>query len=213
MTSNARPGRSSTTRLEAGRRDSRNGRPVARTRLRPERPAVDTLVRNSEPCASCFKIGASGSDAAKETLAVLYLDLDGFKTVNDTLGHTGGDHVLQQSAFQLKRSLRASDSIARIGGDEFAVVLRSPGNRETLSMIGEKVLDALGTVHPPEHPELRVGASIGVCIALQGRSVASAVQYADILMYEAKRAGKGQVMVGNLAQDVEVPPASIGDAV
>lgn len=133
--------------------------------------------------------------AAKETVAVLYLDLDGFKTVNDTLGHTAGNHVLRQAAFQLKRSLRASDAIARIGGDEFAVLLRSPGNRETLSRIGEKMLRALRTVHPPQHPELRVGASIGICIALQGRSVAGAVEYADTLMYKAKRAGKGQVMV------------------
>lgn len=151
--------------------------------------------------------------AATETVAVLYLDLDGFKTVNDTLGHTAGNHVLQQAAFQLKRSLRASDAIARIGGDEFAVLLRSPGNSETLSGIGEKVLGALGSVHPPQHPELRVSASIGICIALQGRSVASAVEYADTLMYKAKRAGKGQVMVGHLTQDVEVRPASIGDAV
>lgn len=133
--------------------------------------------------------------AAKETVAVFYLDLDGFKMVNDTLGHAAGDNMLQQAAFQLRRSLRASDAIARIGGDEFAVLLRSPGNRETLLKIGEKVLGALGAVHPPQHPELRVGASIGICIALQGRSVASAVEYADTLMYIAKRAGKGQVMM------------------
>jgi len=136
--------------------------------------------------------------AAKETVAVLYLDLDGFKTVNDTLGHAAGDHVLQQAAFQLKHSLRANDAIARIGGDEFAVLLRSPGNSETLSRIGKKVLGALRTVHPPQHPELHVGASIGICIALQGCSVVNAVEYADTLMYEAKRAGKGQVMLGSL---------------
>lgn len=133
--------------------------------------------------------------AAKETIAVLYLDLDGFKMVNDTLGHAAGDNVLQQVAFQLERSLRASDAVARIGGDEFAVLLRSPGNRDTLSRIGGKVLDALGALHPPQHPELRLGASIGICVAHQGCTVASAVEHADKLMYEAKRAGKGQVRV------------------
>jgi diguanylate cyclase (GGDEF)-like protein len=131
--------------------------------------------------------------SAKEPVAVLYLDLDGFKTVNDTLGHTAGDHVLRETALQLRRSLRTGDSIARVGGDEFAVLLRSPGNREALARIGGKLLDALGRISPSDGSEPGVHASIGICIAGRGCSVADAVERADKLMYEAKRAGKSQI--------------------
>lgn len=136
---------------------------------------------------------ADGLGRAKEPVAVILLDLDSFKAVNDTLGHAAGDLVLQQVAFHLRRSVRTSDTVARLGGDEFAVLLRSPGNREALFQIGQKVLAELANVHPPHHPELHVGASIGICMTPQGGSIDTAVLTADSLMYDAKRAGKGRL--------------------
>lgn len=142
--------------------------------------------------------------SAKERVAVLYLDLDGFKAVNDALGHTAGDHVLRETALQLRRSLRTGDSIARVGGDEFAALLRSPGNRGDLSRIGEKLLEALGRVCPPDGSEAGVHASIGICIADRGCPVAAAMERADRLMYEAKRAGKGQVRMEEVLPEARV---------
>lgn len=138
------------------------------------------------------------SGAAKEAVAVLYMDLDGFKGVNDTLGHAVGDDVLRRAALNLRGSVRSGDAVARIGGDEFAVILRNPGDRGALQRIGEKVLEALTSVQIDHHENVRVAASIGVCVAARGSSLANALVRADALMYRAKRAGRCQVIVEDL---------------
>ena len=115
-----------------------------------------------------------------------------------TLGHVAGDLVLQPVAFHLRRSVRTSDTVARLGGDEFAVLLRSSGHQEALSRIGQKVLAEPASMHPPNHPELHVGASIGICMVPQGAFIETAVLTADSLMYDAKRTGKGRPSLGTL---------------
>lgn len=157
-----------------------------------------TLLLNRNGFSRAASALADNSGRAMEPVAVLLLDLDGFKAINDTLGHAAGDFVLQQVALHLRRSVRTSDTVARLGGDEFAVLLRSPGQRDALSPIGQKVLAALASVHPTHHPELPVGASIGICMVPQGASIETAVLTADSLMYEAKRAGKGCLRLGTL---------------
>jgi diguanylate cyclase (GGDEF)-like protein len=124
----------------------------------------------------------------KTSLAVLYLDLDDFKQVNDIHGHTVGDQLLQEMARRMTRCVRESDTVGRIGGDEFIVLLdgiRQPGDAD---MVTGKILAALSA--PYEHPRatLRVTASIGVALYPEhGRDGDELIQHADNAMYQAKK--------------------------
>jgi diguanylate cyclase (GGDEF)-like protein len=77
-------------------------------------------------------------------LAVMFLDLDRFKTINDSLGHATGDHLLKEVASRLCRAVRASDTVARLGGDEFVVLVPGVGTLEECSQVGDKIIEALG---------------------------------------------------------------------
>ena len=130
--------------------------------------------------------------------AVLMLDLDGFKYVNDTMGHSYGDELVGRIARLLRESLRETDVLARIGGDEFAVVLEQVDERQAVA-VAEKLLAALRerAIALSDHRHARVTGSIGVAI-FDGDSVLTGeelVVEADIAMYDAKDAGKDQVSV------------------
>jgi diguanylate cyclase (GGDEF)-like protein/PAS domain S-box-containing protein len=129
----------------------------------------------------------------EETIAVLLIDLDDFKSVNDTLGHAIGDVLLREVAGRLRDSIRSADTIARLGGDEFAVILEacgdSDGNGEQAAM---RILDALDEPVELAGRALNVAASIGVARAEPGGCAAEQlVRDADVAMYSAKAAGKG----------------------
>lgn len=128
------------------------------------------------------------------TGAVLMIDLDGFKSVNDTHGHTAGDRLIQDVAELLRRRTRAGDVLARLGGDEFAVILPR-SDREAARTVAESIAAAIRE-HPTHHGD-RVTASIGV--ALFGddpaRSPAAIVSEADTAMYASKDGGRDQVRV------------------
>jgi len=122
---------------------------------------------------------------------VLYLDLDGFKEVNDAYGHHAGDRLLVETAQRLVRAVRSNDRVARLGGDEFAVVL--PGvPAEEGERLAKRLLDEVaGPVVLPGGLAV-VGASAGVAEARQGAVAEQLLRAADAAMYEAKRAGKGR---------------------
>lgn len=126
--------------------------------------------------------------------AVMLLDLDGFKAVNDAAGHNAGDELLRQVARHIRKSLRESDSIARIGGDEFAILVSGLHAAEEAEWIARKVLQAIGALHIPGHPDLRITGSLGICIHSGDGMLSpeSLLECADQLMYDAKRAGKNQ---------------------
>jgi diguanylate cyclase (GGDEF)-like protein len=139
------------------------------------------------------------------SLALLMIDLDRFKQINDTLGHPVGDRVLQQVARRLTGLLRESDTVARLGGDEFALLLPS-ARRVEAEGVAQKVLHALDSPLSVGEHQLVVGASLGIALYPQhGRSADALVQHADIAMYAAKRGRVGWLVYGNDARVMNTP--------
>ena len=126
-------------------------------------------------------------------LAVLFFDLDDFKTVNDSLGHAAGDDVLREVARRLDVSIRGADTAARFGGDEFAVLLEDVVDSQDAADVAQRILEMLSRPIEAGHRDVSVGASIGVSVALTGdpRGAEDLVRDADAAMYIAKRDGKG----------------------
>ncbi len=128
---------------------------------------------------------------ADDTLAVMFIDLDGFKQVNDSMGHASGDLLLRQVALRLQDNTRAGDMIARLGGDEFVVAACCPEGRGSATAIAERLLAALAAPFDIDGQEVFVSASIGICmLAQEARSRDLLFQNADTAMYRAKAAGR-----------------------
>jgi len=124
-------------------------------------------------------------------IAIMFLDLDGFKLVNDTWGHEIGDQVLKTVSTRLAGLVRPSDTVARIGGDEFIILLDNPESRDNVATIASRVIDEISGPMPFDGKVAHVGTSIG--IAFKSKDTASAedlLKKADAAMYEAKAAGK-----------------------
>ena len=121
-------------------------------------------------------------------LAVLFVDLDRFKTVNDTLGHEAGDRLLQVTAQRLYDCLRETDTMARQGGDEFVVLMDELTDREAITRVSQRILDAVGQPFVIDGQELHITASVGISVYPEdGRTL---LKNADIAMYRAKEKGK-----------------------
>ena len=124
-------------------------------------------------------------------LAVLYLDLDRFKNINDSLGHSVGDRLLQSVALRLSEGVRASDTVSRLGGDEFVILLSEMTQAQDAAACAEKLLKALRVPYAIEAHELHVTASIGIGVYPgDGTEVETLLQNADSAMYEAKNRGR-----------------------
>jgi len=123
-------------------------------------------------------------------LALMFLDLDHFKNINDTLGHDIGDQLLLQVAQRLSASLDERDTISRQGGDEFAILIRGHGAPARLATIAQRLINAISHPFIVAGHELRVGASIGICTyPHDGNDIGSLLKNADTAMYQAKAAG------------------------
>ena len=127
--------------------------------------------------------------------AAIYVDLDGFKFVNDTLGHEAGDTLLQQVTDRLRACIREPDTLARMGGDEFMLVVNEVGNDEIALHIAERLLNALHKPFVVDGHELYITASMGISMyPRDGADVSTLRCNADAAMYEAKRGGKDRVL-------------------
>ena len=127
----------------------------------------------------------------KRKLAAMFLDLDRFKLVNDTLGHNMGDRLLKAVANRLQSCLRGGDTLSRFGGDEFTLLLPEVRTRDDVVVIAEKILDRLNEPFVIDGHELFVGASIGIAMYPEaGETGETLVQNADIAMYHVKSRGK-----------------------
>jgi diguanylate cyclase (GGDEF)-like protein/PAS domain S-box-containing protein len=127
----------------------------------------------------------------ESSLAVMFIDLDRFKLVNDTLGHGMGDELLQQVATRLQACLRRGDTLSRLGGDEFTVVLPELADRQDAGVIAEKFIDCLRLPFQLAGQAVHISASIGIAIyPLDGKTVGELTRNADIAMYRMKAQGK-----------------------
>jgi len=128
-----------------------------------------------------------------QRMAVLYLDLDGFKRINDSLGHAAGDELLKRVGEQLKASLRPYDRLARMGGDEFTALLDSLEHPEDAARIAEKLIEQVSIRYTLDGVDVTLGASVGIaCFPECGQTVEGLLRAADMAMYEAKRTGRQQ---------------------
>jgi diguanylate cyclase (GGDEF)-like protein/PAS domain S-box-containing protein len=127
----------------------------------------------------------------QKSCAVLFLDLDNFKTVNDTLGHDVGDALLKIISSRLRASVRGDDFIARIGGDEFCVLLLDIADAREAAAVAQKLLHELGKSYRIGAHQVSSGASIGIaCVPQDGDDVATLLRLADLAMYRAKELGR-----------------------
>ena len=136
-------------------------------------------------------------------LGVLFIDLDEFKLVNDSLGHAAGDELLKEAARRLKSALRASDTVARIAGDEFAVILGDLARPEDAAIVAQKIIDRLAEANQLLGQEMFVTASVGIAVYPgDGEDAESLLGAADAAMYKAKQAGRNayQFFTGEITQ-------------
>jgi diguanylate cyclase (GGDEF)-like protein len=134
--------------------------------------------------------------------AVLFLDLDGFKHVNDTLGHAMGDTVLVEIAARLRIGVRSGDVIARIGGDEFCVLCERVAGETEAKELARRLVDVVSVPLLLGGHEMELGTSIGVAIDDRGdTTIEKLIRNADVGLYQAKRDGRGQVACFSEARD------------
>lgn len=140
-----------------------------------------------------FLEASSFPSEAQSTIALLYIDLDHFKPVNDLHGHAVGDEVLQQFAARLSASVRPTDAVARIGGDEFAVALVDVRDGEAARAVAEKIVKASAATFVVREIAVNIGASVGVAVGDPGSvDWRDLVELADARLYHAKATGKGR---------------------
>jgi diguanylate cyclase (GGDEF)-like protein len=143
-------------------------------------------------------------DRAKQSLAVLFLDLDDFKTINDSLGHPAGDEVLVTVAERLRRCIRPSDTVARLGGDEFGILLDDMSGPSDALLAAERIIQALNTPAYLDGREVSIRASVGITLDTHGEKADTLLRNADVAMYTAKRRGKGRYQVFESSMHVEM---------
>jgi len=141
-----------------------------------------------------LKRAMARADRGKTLLAVMFLDLDQFKEINDTLGHAMGDAVLKEAAMRLESCLRSTDTVARIGGDEFTILLEEVKSAEEITRVADKLLRALSGPADIAGHELHFSTSIGVTIyPLDDHDADTLLRNADLAMYHAKQEGRNNV--------------------
>jgi diguanylate cyclase (GGDEF)-like protein len=184
------------------------------SRLKEQEQALAALARSDAltglPNRRAFeeRLGEALLRATRsgELLALVFLDLDGFKAVNDQLGHEAGDELLRGVAQRLKDCVRAMDLVCRLGGDEFTIVLEQVGSEAAARELCQRIVEALSLPHSIGGQGLVSTPSVGLAMAQAGESAQALLQRADLAMYIAKRAGKGRYV---LADSVAEPPPAL----
>ncbi len=152
-----------------------------------------TQLRNRMAFQLSLTQGMALAQRQQTRLALLFIDLDGFKKVNDGLGHDVGDQVLQQVAERLRASVRAADVLGRLGGDEFVLLLTDKPTPEQAAQVADKLIEAISVPYQVAGVQATLGASIGIAMYPdQAKTADALLALADKAMYQAKRAGGGK---------------------
>lgn len=150
-----------------------------------------TGLPNRELFFDRFEHAIARARRQRSEIALLFLDLDRFKNVNDTLGHPVGDRLLQAVADRLQQLVRGEDTIARLGGDEFTILLESISNHQSASEVARKVVESLSEPFTIDEQPLHIGTSVGISLyPADGEDATTLVKHADAAMYQAKAAGR-----------------------
>jgi diguanylate cyclase len=172
-----------------------------------------TLLPNRRALAMRLQNTLERLRLSSDTAAIIYLDLDDFKTVNDTFGHTTGDAALSVIGGRLQAGLRRDDMVARLGGDEFVILLESPGQESTILQVAERIGNVLREPLIIDGNKICVTASIGAVLIQPGDDPARLLNKADMAMYTVKRAGgDGYALAEWVSQWALRPPSSRQEA-
>ncbi|GGP38385.1 putative bifunctional diguanylate cyclase/phosphodiesterase [Shewanella saliphila] len=176
------------------------------TRIAIERDKADTIIWHQANFDNLTKlpnrhllhehlsIAIDNAERDKKQLVIAMLDLDNFKDVNDSLGHTAGDSVLIECASRIKNSIRKNDIVARLGGDEFIIAFVGTTSAEDIDKIGQKLLTTLAQPYVIEHKNFYCTASIGLaCYPNDGLTIDALMTNADQAMYRAKTRGRNSI--------------------
>jgi diguanylate cyclase (GGDEF)-like protein len=142
-----------------------------------------------------FEMAINGAIRSKQMAAVLFIDLDGFKQLNDSSGHDAGDIVLKNISKRLSSAIRREDTVSRFGGDEFVVIMTDVKAKEDVVTLARKIISQVNLPIKYYDTELVVGASIGISIYPEnGESWMLLLKHADNALYNVKRTGKNNFM-------------------
>ncbi len=146
------------------------------------------------PTRALFIEHAERAMAQRRPVAALFLDLDGFKPVNDTYGHSAGDQLLIKVAERLRATSRPEDLVSRFGGDEFLVLCCGMADEQTIHAVADRIRQELSEPYEIGGHTVRIGASIGTAVSnLHSDSAEKLISNADLALYHAKRSGKGRI--------------------
>ena len=152
-----------------------------------------TGLPNRASLADTLQHAITTAQRNKKSLAVFFIDVDNFKSINDTLGHPTGDQLLREIARRVRATIRESDLVARLGGDEFVVMVESVTDRAGLQQLAAKILAAISELTNLEGHELKVTASIGISMfPADGVDAPALLAHADMAMYRAKAQGRNR---------------------
>ncbi len=157
---------------------------------------VLTELPNRSLCVQRLQLALAHAQASGERVAVLFIDLDRFKAINDTLGHHIGDGLLRSVAQRLTQAVRSRDTVSRLGGDEFVVIMRDvAGPEDVQQLVESRLIPLIRQPHPVEGHELNVSCSVGIAVYPEdGGNIDELMRRADAAMYEAKTTGRDMAL-------------------